>query len=444
MAGGRADASWRSDQWMGTGHRASRIGRARGGPLSGVRESARARREPKSAARSQDRPEGAAGPHCGAGKFVVVADYRSPACHCQALHAKRVGESCSGTTAAGAVSRPAHQRTRAAPESAAGRPSPYRRLKWCHAPSPTLLRPVARDVSDETSANSAFRPTMETVRMDPQARDGSGAARLASKQMVPAREVELARRGGSNRDAALVIRERGRRNRRAEAGPARAQAEIDVLERVEIPLVEQPDAIEHLAADQHHTAADRVDDPAGRRRRCPSRAVRPRPDSASGRSNVEKRMPIDETSSGRARESSTGPTMPIRGSVRRTSSICASASGATIASLFTSSTSSAPRVERVADPDVAAARKAQVLAALEHARRRERRSETRGRAIARSVVHDDDLIDRPAGGLQRQHRELRLVRRLEVQDDRGRLRRLVRGATARGRRSQAEPSASCR
>lgn len=45
----------------------------------------------------------------------------------------------------------------------------------------------------------------------------------------------------------------------SEAGRPCAQAEIDVLEREKVRLVQQADLLEDLAPDEHHAPADRID-----------------------------------------------------------------------------------------------------------------------------------------------------------------------------------------
>jgi hypothetical protein len=47
--------------------------------------------------------------------------------------------------------------------------------------------------------------------------------------------------------------------RDSETGGPRAQAEIDVLEREKVRLVQQADLLEDLAPDEHHAPADRID-----------------------------------------------------------------------------------------------------------------------------------------------------------------------------------------
>jgi len=51
--------------------------------------------------------------------------------------------------------------------------------------------------------------------------------------------------------------------RDSEASRSRAQAEIDVLEREKVRLVQQADPLEDLAPDEHHAPADRIDHPNG-------------------------------------------------------------------------------------------------------------------------------------------------------------------------------------
>lgn len=45
----------------------------------------------------------------------------------------------------------------------------------------------------------------------------------------------------------------------SETGRPRAQAEIDVLEREKVRLVQQANLLEDLAPDDHHAPADRID-----------------------------------------------------------------------------------------------------------------------------------------------------------------------------------------
>ena len=76
--------------------------------------------------------------------------------------------------------------------------------------------------------------------------------------MIPGGEVKPPRRGGAERPAAFVIHRRAARQHRREPGAPRLQAEIEILEREEVVLVEEPGGVEHVAPDVHQTTAHGV------------------------------------------------------------------------------------------------------------------------------------------------------------------------------------------
>src|SRR5215210_2483672 len=77
--------------------------------------------------------------------------------------------------------------------------------------------------------------------------------------MISRRKVLPVRRSATDGGTASVVRDRCRHANRMESCLARAKAQIDIFKGEEIFLVEQTDALEHRAPDQHDAAADRID-----------------------------------------------------------------------------------------------------------------------------------------------------------------------------------------
>jgi hypothetical protein len=78
--------------------------------------------------------------------------------------------------------------------------------------------------------------------------------------MVPGREVDAPGRSAADRAPAFVVRKRFLNAHRLKSGIPCAKAEINILKREKIRLVEVPGAFKDGAADQHHASADGVHD----------------------------------------------------------------------------------------------------------------------------------------------------------------------------------------
>jgi len=87
------------------------------------------------------------------------------------------------------------------------------------------------------------------------------AGACGKAKMVAGAEVNSPRRASANAATSFMVGTSILGNNNLEAGLSGPQAEIDILERKEVRLVEQTDPLEHVAPDEHHAAADRIDRP---------------------------------------------------------------------------------------------------------------------------------------------------------------------------------------
>jgi hypothetical protein len=78
--------------------------------------------------------------------------------------------------------------------------------------------------------------------------------------MVSRREVDAPGRAPADGSPAFVIRDRILNASRVKARIPSAKAEINVLEREKVRLIEEPGPFKDGAADQHHASADGIHD----------------------------------------------------------------------------------------------------------------------------------------------------------------------------------------
>jgi len=78
-------------------------------------------------------------------------------------------------------------------------------------------------------------------------------------QVISRAEIDPSRGAPADGTATFMVGSGVLHARGVKAGFPRAKAEVDVFERKEIRLVQQTDSFEHLAPDEHHAAAHRID-----------------------------------------------------------------------------------------------------------------------------------------------------------------------------------------
>jgi len=87
----------------------------------------------------------------------------------------------------------------------------------------------------------------------------AGRMRRCQHEVIARREIQTPRRSAADGLSTLVIDERATNQSRPDAGCLRPETEVDVLEAEEVALVQQADALKHVARDQHQASAHGVD-----------------------------------------------------------------------------------------------------------------------------------------------------------------------------------------
>jgi GT2 family glycosyltransferase len=239
--------------------------------------------------------------------------------------------------------------------------------------------------------------------------------------MVAGRVIKVIRGPAADRELALVIGNGLAHTDRPEAARARPPAEIEILEREEVVLGQQPDALERGARDQHDASAHRIDVAAAVETNSVQRPAvlalvhSPRcfrernahflDDVPVGRGNEHRRRDRDAANPNRGFQAAQAIRRDLGIAVDQNHQRCAA-------------------FERDANAGVGSGRESGVAPDLKHRRRRQIPSQACVRAVVRPVVHDDEILDRPDRVDERSRRGQRGDGRAIVDDHRGQARSL--------------------